>query len=181
MSTSTLALLALMSLQRSSTSTITWNDLSGGVQTVLIFLAIVVGIAYIVFVGFCGAIVGDLLKGKNAVALQYVAGWLLLSVGWTCVLLPCIAYYVAAISLFIVGIIPAIIFKTIYIRLCTSESFLHNITPRKFLSAIGVPPIFFGCTGCTFHCGWWEAIGRRSKSRRLRRCLPTELFLITLS
>ncbi|KAE9567035.1 hypothetical protein CGMCC3_g16828 [Colletotrichum fructicola] len=142
MSTSTLALLALMSLQQSSTSTITWNDLSGGVQTVLIFLAIVVGIAYIVFVGFCGAIVGDLLKGKNAVALQYVAGWLLLSVGWTCVLLPCIAYYVAAISLFIVGIIPAIIFKTIYIRLCTSESFLHNITPRKFLSAIGVPPIF---------------------------------------
>ncbi|EQB57761.1 hypothetical protein CGLO_02060 [Colletotrichum gloeosporioides Cg-14] len=61
-------------------------------------------------------------------------------VGWTCLILPCIAYYFAAVGLFIVGIIPATIFKATCIRLCTSESFIHNITPRNVLSAIGEVP-----------------------------------------
>ncbi|KAF0325613.1 hypothetical protein GQ607_007055 [Colletotrichum asianum] len=120
----------------------TWENLDSWAQFGLGALLIIVGLFYMTFLVVCGFAVGHLLESTNTVALQYVAGWLLLSVGWTCLILPCIAYYVAAISLFIVGIIPAIIFKAIYIRLCTSESFLHNITPRKFLSAIGVPPIF---------------------------------------
>ncbi|KAK2778596.1 hypothetical protein CKAH01_11670 [Colletotrichum kahawae] len=119
----------------------TWDNIPFGAQVALIWLAIIVGVAYIIFLGCWGGIVGDLLRNTNAVALQYVASWLLLSVGWTCLILPTIAYYAAVISLFIIGIIPAIIFKAICIQLCTSESFLRNVTPRSFLSAIGVPPI----------------------------------------
>ncbi|KAF3800886.1 hypothetical protein GCG54_00009557 [Colletotrichum gloeosporioides] len=117
-----------------------WENLDSWAQFGLGALLIIVGLFYMTFLVVCGFAVGGLLESTNTVVLQYVTGWLLLVVGWTCLILPCIAYYFAAVGLFIVGIIPATIFKATCIRLYTSESFIHNITPRNVLSAIGEVP-----------------------------------------
>lgn len=117
-----------------------WENLDSWAQFGLGALLIIVGLFYITFLLLCGFAVKDLLESTNTVVLQYITGWLLLVLGWNCLILPSIAYYFAAVGVFIVGIIPATIFKAICIRLCTSESFIHNITPRNVLLAIGEVP-----------------------------------------